>query len=138
MKRLVLIGAFVIAAALPAGALAAAPNNPSCWGAASADLAQSGTGAMGQLYKTELPPIQLEAEPFIWAAVFGIGISFAGAALPARKAARLPPLDAMRDVLPDEIEGFSKWFTLVGAATVIICASARRAPAPCATTPSRS
>ena len=48
MKRLVLIGAFVIAAAFPAGTMAAQPNNPSCWGAASADLAQSGTGAMGQ------------------------------------------------------------------------------------------
>ena len=46
MKRLVLIAALVTAAAFPAGVLAAAPNNPSCWGAASADLAQS--GAMGQ------------------------------------------------------------------------------------------
>ena len=46
MKRLVLIVVLVIAAAFPASALAAAPNNPSCWGAASADLAQS--GAMGQ------------------------------------------------------------------------------------------
>jgi hypothetical protein len=46
MKRLVLIVAIVVAAAFPAGVLAASPNNPSCWGAASADLAQS--GAMGQ------------------------------------------------------------------------------------------
>lgn len=46
MKRLVLIVAIVAAAAFPAGAMAASPNNPSCWGAASADLAQS--GAMGQ------------------------------------------------------------------------------------------
>jgi len=46
MKRLVLIGAIVVAAAFPASAMAAQPNNPSCWGAASADLAQS--GAMGQ------------------------------------------------------------------------------------------
>ena len=46
MKRLVLIVALAVAAAFPAGALAASPNNPSCWGAASADLAQS--GAMGQ------------------------------------------------------------------------------------------
>ena len=46
MKRLVLIAVLAIAAAFPAGVSAAAPNNPSCWGAASADLAQS--GAMGQ------------------------------------------------------------------------------------------
>ena len=45
MKRLVLIAVLAIAAAFPAGVSTAAPNNPSCWGAASADLAQS--GAMG-------------------------------------------------------------------------------------------
>ena len=48
MKRLVLIAVLAIAAAFPAGVSAAAPNNPSCWGAAAADLAQSGRGAMGQ------------------------------------------------------------------------------------------
>lgn len=48
MKRLVLIVAIVVAAAFPAGVLAASPNNPNCWGAAAADLAQSGHGAMGQ------------------------------------------------------------------------------------------
>jgi len=48
MKRLVLIGALVLGAAFPAQAMAAQPNNPSCWGAAAADLAQSARGAMGQ------------------------------------------------------------------------------------------
>ena len=48
MKRLVLIVALAVAAAFPAGVMAVSPNNPSCWGAASADLAQSGRGAMGQ------------------------------------------------------------------------------------------
>jgi hypothetical protein len=48
MKRLVLVGAILIAAAFPAGVMAAPPNNPDCWGAAASDLAQSSTGAMGQ------------------------------------------------------------------------------------------
>jgi len=48
MKRLVLAGAILLAAAFPASVLAASPNNPDCWGAASADLAQSSAGAMGQ------------------------------------------------------------------------------------------
>lgn len=47
MKRLVLLSALVSGAAFPAGTLAATPNNPSCWGAASADFAQSTPGAMG-------------------------------------------------------------------------------------------
>lgn len=48
MKKLVLISVLALGAAFPAHALAAQPNNPSCWGAASADLAQSATGAMGE------------------------------------------------------------------------------------------
>ena len=47
MKRLVVLSALVIGAAFPAQMLAAAPDHASCWGAASADLAQSATGAMG-------------------------------------------------------------------------------------------
>ena len=47
MKRLLgAVGATLMLSAIPAPALAAAPDHPSCWGAASADLAQ--TGAMGQ------------------------------------------------------------------------------------------
>jgi putative ABC transport system permease protein len=76
--------------------------------------------AMGAIYETTLPPIQLTPTPFILAAIFGIGMSLAGAALPAFKAARLAPLDALRSVLPDEIEGSSKWFVVIGIVTVII------------------
>ena len=35
--------------------------------------------AMGELYQTELPPVELTWSPFLWAAVFGIGISLLGA-----------------------------------------------------------
>lgn len=76
--------------------------------------------AMGAIYETTLPPIQLTPTPFILAAIFGIGMSLAGAALPAFKAAHLAPLDALRSVLPDEIEGSSKWFVVTGIVTVII------------------
>ena len=48
-------------------------------------------------------------QPFILAGVIGMGISFIGAALPARRARQLSPMDALRDVLPSEIEGFSRW-----------------------------
>jgi putative ABC transport system permease protein len=76
------------------------------------------TQAMGSLYETSLPPIQITVEPFLWAALFGMGISFVGAALPSYKAAHLSPLDAIRDVLAEEIEGVSHWFTWGGTATV--------------------
>jgi hypothetical protein len=35
----------------------------------------------------------------------GLGISLVAAILPSRKASHLSPLEAMRDVLPEEIEG---------------------------------
>ena len=49
MKRFAAIVILVIGTtAFPAVALAAAPANPSCWGAASADFAQSAPGALGE------------------------------------------------------------------------------------------
>lgn len=50
MKKRLAIGLLMSAllAALPGTAAAATPANPSCWGAAAADLAQSSPGAMGQ------------------------------------------------------------------------------------------
>jgi putative ABC transport system permease protein len=77
---------------------------------------------MAEVYQTELPPIRLTPAPFVWAAVFGVGMSLVGAIFPAIKAARLAPLDALRDVLPDEIEGSSRWLILVGIFMVVVCA----------------
>lgn len=48
MKRVIVLGAFLVVLALPAGVAAAQPDNPSCWGQASTDFAQSAPGAMGE------------------------------------------------------------------------------------------
>ena len=66
---------------------------------------------MGTLYQSELPPIQLNAYPFLIGAACGLGISLIAAILPSRKASHLSPLEAMRDVLPEEIEGVQWWLT---------------------------
>lgn len=79
--------------------------------------------AMGAIYETSLPPVELTTGPFIWAAFFGIGMSLLGAAVPAYKAANLSPQDALRDVLPDEIEGYHRWYAITGLITVLICAT---------------
>jgi putative ABC transport system permease protein len=78
--------------------------------------------AMGAVYEAEMPPIQLTYSPFIWAAIFGIGMSLAGAAMPAFKATRLSPHEALRDVLTDEIEGSSRWFVILGTLITTVCA----------------
>lgn len=77
--------------------------------------------AMGALYVTTLPPIELKAEPFLWAAVVGLGISLAGAALPARKAAHASPMEAIRDSQSGGVEGVARWLVFLGAAMVIVC-----------------
>ena len=82
-------------------------------------LAQYLSQVMGTLYETELPQIQLTPAPFVWAFVFGMGVSLLGAAMPAHRAAHLSPLDAMRDVLPHEIEGFSRLLTIGGVALLL-------------------
>ena len=49
MKKRLAIGLLMgaLLAALPGAAAAAGPSNPSCWGAAVRDLAQTYAGAMG-------------------------------------------------------------------------------------------
>lgn len=80
------------------------------------------TGAMGTLYQAKLPPIQLTWSPFLLAIGCGLGISLLAAALPARKASHLSPVEAMRDVLTDEIEGSSRWLVVFGGLLVVACA----------------
>ncbi len=77
--------------------------------------------AMGTLYQSELPPIELNAYPFLIGAACGLGISLLAAILPSRKASHLSPLEAMRDVLPEEIEGVQWWLTGSGAAVIVVC-----------------
>ena len=73
------------------------------------------TEAMGMLYDTDLPAAGLSPLPFVFAAIFGIGVSLLGAALPARRASHLQPAEAMRTVLADDIEGVSRMFVVVGS-----------------------
>jgi putative ABC transport system permease protein len=78
------------------------------------------TRAMGRLYETTLPPPAITWQPFALACAIGMGISFIGAALPARRARRLSPIDALRDALPSEIEGFTIWLRRLGIAFLAV------------------
>jgi putative ABC transport system permease protein len=81
------------------------------------------TRAMGTLYETTLPSIQPTPFSILLAVTFGMGISLIGAILPARRACQLSPVEAMRQVLPEEIEGVSSWLTVLGSGLVVICGS---------------
>lgn len=78
------------------------------------------TRAMGSLYQTELPKIELSYWPFLLGAICGIGVSLIAAALPAWKAAHLSPLEAMRDVRTEELEGSSHWLVVIGAFIAVV------------------
>lgn len=79
------------------------------------------TAAMGTLYQTTLPPIELNWYPFLIGGACGLGISLVAAAMPARKATHLSPLEAMRDVLPEEMEGAQWWLVGLGGTMVAVC-----------------
>lgn len=79
--------------------------------------------AMGKLYQTTLPPADLTWQPFLFAVLCGIGISLVAAVIPAYKASRLSPLEAMRDVLPGDIRGTSWALPGFGLFLVISCSS---------------
>ncbi len=77
-----------------------------------------------ELLQTTMPSIQLTALPFVLAVVFGIGLSLVAVCVPARRAGRLSPSEAMRVVTSGEIEAPQKRITIVGVVTVVASAMA--------------
>ena len=78
------------------------------------------TRAMGMLYDTVPPAIEITPLSFLLAVVFGLGISLIAAWMPARRASRLQPIEAMRETLTTEIEGVSGWLTGFGVLQVLV------------------
>lgn len=77
-------------------------------------------GAMGRLYATKLPAIDLDVDSFGLALGFGISLSLLGVWLPARRAGRLSPLEAMKSTRASDTEGTSWQISLVGLLSVIV------------------
>ena len=62
------------------------------------------TQATSQVIQTDLPAPRLSWQPFVVAALFGIGIALVGAFVPARRAGLLSPAEAMQLMTAREIE----------------------------------
>lgn len=77
------------------------------------------TRGMEQLLQTEMPPIELTILPFVLAVVFGLGLSLVATFVPAQRAGRLSPSEAMRVVAAGEIEAPRKRMMIVGIAIVL-------------------
>ena len=84
---------------------------------------------------TSLPAMTLTPTPFVLAIVFGLGISLLGAWAPARRAARLSPLEGIDGVVREDMEGSSYRFIMAGAASalagivlIVLCVPGRLRP----------
>ena len=81
------------------------------------------TGATSQILQTDMPSPHIGWLPFVLAGVFGLGVAWLGAWIPARRAGRLPPSEAMRVIANSEVESSSwRWyvfgFSMVGVGIV--------------------
>ncbi|MDA1053533.1 MAG: FtsX-like permease family protein [Planctomycetota bacterium] len=77
-----------------------------------------------QLLQTEMPPIQVTMLPFVLAILFGVGLSLVATLVPARRAGRLSPSEAMSVVAPGEIEAPHLKMTIAGLVIVLAAAIA--------------
>ena len=77
--------------------------------------------ALSRLYETPSPAIEITLGSFGLAMLFGISVSLIGVGLPARRAGRLSPAEAMREALPTETEGSSQWLSIAGTLLVVLC-----------------
>ncbi len=65
------------------------------------------TQALGKILQVELPPPEISSWPLFLAVLFGLGVSLLGAVMPARRAAQLSPMEALRAVAQTDLEGSS-------------------------------
>jgi putative ABC transport system permease protein len=79
------------------------------------------TKTLDGLLLTSLPSPNLTLDCILLAVVFGVGISLLGAWLPARRAARLSPLEGISGIVREDMEGSSPRFTVAGG--LLIAAS---------------
>lgn len=78
------------------------------------------TQAMSRALQVTLPSMILTPMPFVWASLFGFGLSFIGSAIPAWRASRLTPMEALGAVAPGDMEGVSRPMIGLGVLTTAI------------------
>jgi putative ABC transport system permease protein len=77
--------------------------------------AQLLTDALTNLLQISLPAMFLTPKPFVLAVVFGMGVAWLGAAVPAYRASKLSPVEGMMAVPHEDMEGASHKSIILGA-----------------------
>lgn len=88
-------------------------------------LARGLVGVQEQILGVKLPPLQLTAEPFLLALLLGPGMALAATVVPAWRAGRRSPLEAMlpRRSIPEPREGRPGWLSILGLVAVVAAAA---------------
>jgi putative ABC transport system permease protein len=66
------------------------------------------------------PPLQITPGPLVLAGLFGLGVSVLGVAVPARRAARLTPLEGMSRVVHEDMEHASYRYAIAGLVLTLV------------------
>jgi putative ABC transport system permease protein len=78
---------------------------------------------MEQFFQAALPPLEITPLPFVLGASLGLGVSLLATYIPAVRASRVTPLEGMRPVTQEDLEGVSIWFTLTGVVLLVIASA---------------
>jgi putative ABC transport system permease protein len=78
------------------------------------------TRVMEQLFQITLPTLHVTPLPFVLGAVIGVGISLIAVYVPAVLASRVSPLEGMRSVTKEDLEGTPAWVTWLGVTLLAI------------------
>ncbi|MEN6495246.1 MAG: FtsX-like permease family protein [Thermoguttaceae bacterium] len=81
--------------------------------------AQLLTNALTSLLQISLPAMIVTPAPFVLAVVFGLGVAFIGAAVPARRAGQVSPLEGLSPVPHEDMEGASYKSVIAGVILTI-------------------
>ncbi|MCX7429070.1 MAG: FtsX-like permease family protein [Planctomycetia bacterium] len=78
------------------------------------------TWAMSQLLMSTLPPMQVTPLPFVVAAIAGLGVAVLGAAIPARRAGKLSPLEGLANVTLGNADDAARRSAIAGAIITLV------------------
>jgi putative ABC transport system permease protein len=79
--------------------------------------------SLSSLLDVPLPTMRVSALPLVLAVVFGLGVSLAGARVPARRAGKVSPLEGMDRVSREDLGGVPRIYIHLGAVLTLASAT---------------
>ena len=83
-------------------------------------LARVINSSMSEILRVEVPIVDIGLKPYLMAVIFGMGMSVAGAYVPARRAGAVSPLEGLDRVARSDLEGVSWRYLAAGLVLTIV------------------